>query len=165
MKNHKSKKGFTLIELLVVIAIIGLLSTLAVVSLGAARERARDVKRIADLSNLKSALELYASDQGTYPIITTSTKINGDDTLNKEACLDASLAPDATPFVVGAACTKNLMTIPKDTVKDYIYEYKSNDNGTTYTIWVQLEAKIGACATPEGIKDNVTKADCMPAAT
>ena len=37
----KNKKGFTLVELLVVIAIIGILSTVAVVNLNSAREKAR----------------------------------------------------------------------------------------------------------------------------
>jgi len=58
----KNKKGFTLIELLVVIAIIGLLSTLAVVSLNGARSKARDARRTSDLKALQSALELYRGD-------------------------------------------------------------------------------------------------------
>lgn len=58
----KNQKGFTLIELLVVIAIIGLLSTLAVVSLNGARSKARDARRTSDLRALQSAIELYKSD-------------------------------------------------------------------------------------------------------
>ncbi len=66
MKNM-NKKGFTLIELLVVIAIIGLLSTLAVVALGNARQKARDARRLSDLKHLQTALELYYTDQTAYP--------------------------------------------------------------------------------------------------
>jgi prepilin-type N-terminal cleavage/methylation domain-containing protein len=58
----KNKKGFTLIELLVVIAIIGLLSTLAVISLTGARSKARDARRTSDLRAWQSALELYRTD-------------------------------------------------------------------------------------------------------
>ena len=54
-----NKKGFTLIELLVVVAIIGLLSTLAVVALSTAREKTRDSKRLSDLKNIQTALELH----------------------------------------------------------------------------------------------------------
>jgi prepilin-type N-terminal cleavage/methylation domain-containing protein len=60
----RNKKGFTLIELLVVIAIIGLLSTLAVVSLNSARGKARDARRISDVKTVQTALELYKSDHG-----------------------------------------------------------------------------------------------------
>lgn len=62
-----NKRGFTLIELLVVIAIIGLLSTLAVVALGSARVKARDSKRLADLRQVQTALELYFNDKADYP--------------------------------------------------------------------------------------------------
>ena len=56
------KTGFTLVELLVVIAIIGILSTLAVVSLNGARSKARDARRLSDLKAVQSALELYRDD-------------------------------------------------------------------------------------------------------
>jgi prepilin-type N-terminal cleavage/methylation domain-containing protein len=61
------RRGFTLVELLVVIAIIGLLSTVAVVSLSSARAKARDTKRLADMRQIMTALELYKDINGTYP--------------------------------------------------------------------------------------------------
>jgi general secretion pathway protein G len=63
-----NKKGFTLIELLVVIAIIGLLSTLSVVALGSARQKSRDSKRLSDLKQVQTALELYYTDNNSYPV-------------------------------------------------------------------------------------------------
>ncbi len=64
---NKKKQGFTLIELLVVIAIIGLLSTLSILALNQARARARDAKRIADVKQIQTALELYYNEMGDYP--------------------------------------------------------------------------------------------------
>lgn len=66
MKLSK-QKGFTLVELLVVIAIIGILATLLILQLGVARQRARDAKRISDIAQIQSALELYFDDAGNYP--------------------------------------------------------------------------------------------------
>jgi len=66
-----NKKGFTLIELLVVIAIIGVLSTLAIIALGSARTKARDSKRMSDLKQIATALELYYGENNTYPVIIT----------------------------------------------------------------------------------------------
>lgn len=62
------KSGFTLIELLVVIAIIGLLSTLAIVALNSSRIKSRDAKRLADVRQIQTALELYYDKNGNYPL-------------------------------------------------------------------------------------------------
>ena len=70
---NKFKKAFTLIELLVVIAIIAILATLAVVALQNSRANARDAKRLADVKQMQTALELYFNDNNSYPTSITST--------------------------------------------------------------------------------------------
>ncbi len=68
VKTLRNKnKGFTLIELLVVIAIIGLLASVVLLALNSARAKSRDAKRLADVRQLASALELYFNDNNTYP--------------------------------------------------------------------------------------------------
>ncbi|PLX27375.1 hypothetical protein C0583_03615 [Candidatus Parcubacteria bacterium] len=67
MKNT-NQKGFTLIELLVVIAIIGLLSTMAVISLNSARAKARDARRLSDVKQLSTMLSLEAADNPNAPL-------------------------------------------------------------------------------------------------
>ncbi|MEO8065243.1 MAG: prepilin-type N-terminal cleavage/methylation domain-containing protein [Candidatus Doudnabacteria bacterium] len=67
MQLIKKSNGFTLIELLVVIAIIGLLAAIVLVSLSSARLKARDAKRIADVKQMMSGLELYFTDHAGYP--------------------------------------------------------------------------------------------------
>jgi len=60
------KKGFTLIELLVVIAILAVLMSVIVVTLNPAEmlKKTRDTKRISDLDALRTAINLYVTDQG-----------------------------------------------------------------------------------------------------
>ncbi len=81
MKNQK--KGFTLIELLVVIAIIGLLATLSVVALNNARERARDVRRVSDIRQIQTALELHFNAHNAYPVLTPTAEIHLTTALGK----------------------------------------------------------------------------------
>src|SRR6056297_2839321 len=79
MKNTKTKKkGFTLIELMVVVAIMGLLAALAVISLNNARARARDARRISDVKQVQTALELYYLDNHQYPDTPTDGSFNGN---------------------------------------------------------------------------------------
>lgn len=63
----QNTEGFTLVELLVVIAIIGLLSTLAVVALSNARQKARDSSRKFNIKQIANACSMYSIDNGHFP--------------------------------------------------------------------------------------------------
>ncbi|MDD3016642.1 MAG: type II secretion system protein, partial [Lactococcus chungangensis] len=73
----KNKKGFTLIELLVVIAIIGLLATLSVIALNTARVKARDARRVSDVKQIQTALEMYFDTNDKYPDSTSTLQTSG----------------------------------------------------------------------------------------
>jgi general secretion pathway protein G len=64
MRINRKSKGFTLVELLVVIAIIGLLASVVVVSVGTARAKSRDARRIADMKAIMTAIEIYKDGSG-----------------------------------------------------------------------------------------------------
>ena len=140
-----NKKGFTLIELLVVIAIIGLLSTLAVVALGSAREKARDSKRLSDLKQVQTALELYYTDNSAYPIVEPIQALG----TGNYACLNAG------GFGAAGCATPYMSIVPTDPgTGSYIYRSAS---GTTYTIVTSLEGTVNGLqgaiqASPSGIQ-------------
>jgi len=62
------RSGFTLIELLVVIAIIGVLSSVVLGSLNTARAKSRDARRMRDMKEIQTALNLYYQDNGSFPL-------------------------------------------------------------------------------------------------
>ena len=63
MKN----KGFTLIEIMIVIAIIGLIAVLILVAISSSRDKAADTKTISTMDDVKTAVEMYYSSNGTFP--------------------------------------------------------------------------------------------------
>ncbi len=147
---HTNKDGFTLIELLVVIAIIGLLSTLAVVALGSARVKARDAKRLSDVKQVQTALELYYTDNSKYPTQTEPIALGQGNAV----CLEN----DAEGW--GASCANEayMGLVPNDPKAGSAYLYSSAD-GTSYEIKAVLEGEMGGLAegsilaTPSGIRN------------
>lgn len=65
--KQKDKKGFTLIELLVVIAIIGILASVVLSSLNAARDKAKTAKAMAELRSFRTAIASLEDDTGKWP--------------------------------------------------------------------------------------------------
>ena len=102
-------RGFTLIELLVVVAIIGLLASVILASLNAARLNAQHARALSDLHSLQIALELYRSDHGTWPVdgvvtyaATNQGTISWDDFLALlKPYISGSIAPLYTETVGG----------------------------------------------------------------
>ena len=144
------RQGFTLIELLVVIAIIGLLSTLAVIALGSARVKARDSKRLADLKQVQTALELYYTDKNDYP---AGNAVNLGDT--DHFCLNGS------GLVTAANCGTSpymgqVPLDPKSTADTPVY-YTYTYSSSSYTVNATLEGEVSGLAagaiklTPSGI--------------
>ncbi len=142
----KLKGGFTLIELLVGISIIGLLSSVVLASLNSARIKARDVRKLSDLRQIYTALELYNHENGHYPIIT-----------NNWSCFDCTWdsylnQPIITPAAasIRAAISAYMPVTPKDPkwpsgIADAGYLYYSNSTGS--------EFKVMAWRTPENMNN------------
>ncbi len=122
-KFFRWPKGFTLIELLVVISIIGVLATLIISNMNAARERARDVRRKTDLNSVKVALSLYYSDKGQFPDASGGQIVGCGDTSNPSACSWG----EAFGFTIPTDKTY-LSALPKDPLDpDRVYAYVRPD--------------------------------------
>src|SRR5216683_5824031 len=59
--------GFTILELLVVMTIIGILAAIAVPALRDSPQRAREATLKEDLFTLRSVIDQYHGDKGSYP--------------------------------------------------------------------------------------------------
>lgn len=118
----RARQGFTLIELLVVISLIGLLASIIFASLTQARAKGRDTKRLADLRDVQTVLELYASDNGgTYP----STGGNWWGVCSVWGSHDVTGSNGWVPNV-SPAYLPALPVDPKPIGTNYCYLYRSN---------------------------------------
>ncbi|MDO8592890.1 MAG: type II secretion system protein [bacterium] len=146
MKQNKTLKGFTLIELLVVISIIGILSSFAVVSLNNARNKARDALRKADMTQMRTALNLYYDENSKYPVCgswDSNSSDFGAGLQDGSNCYNTALAAAIT---AGAKPYLNpLPKDPKNSANDssvdgtYLYRYVSKSDGSEYALVYRIE--------------------------
>jgi general secretion pathway protein G len=130
MRNNR--KAFTLIELLVVIAIIGVITTIAVVSIGDARAKSRDAKRVADVKQIQTALELFRGDANRYP--TSVEFVAGEDLVyNNGISTTTYIKIPEAPTPADGICSDNYNS----------YAYQSIDGGTNYRVSFCLGGRVG----------------------
>jgi len=146
-RNQRFLKAFTLTEVLVVIALIiiivlGVLVASSPLAPEGGRAQARDVKRITELNNLRTALQLYFMEYGEYP---TSTETEG-------WCSLEQTDPEADDYCVNliTVLSPYLAEMPGDPLygreieppgKKYSYQYRSTSSGEEYKIHADLETR------------------------
>jgi len=118
----------TLVELLIVIGVIGVLvgSLVILINPAAQLRKTRDATRKSDLSQIRSALELYRSDIGNYPPeadITTGGVLN---------C--------STAFTGGSPANTYMQRVPCDPLNAVPYKYYyDSPTVATYSLIACLE--------------------------
>lgn len=127
MKNTKLLRGFTLMELLITVSIIAILIAIGIASYTTINKQSRDTKRKSDIEQVRSALEMYRADNGSYPGV-------GSGSWTDAADLSTVLA------------TSYILAIPSDPKgAAQPYKYKATDSANSlyygYCISAYLETE------------------------
>jgi prepilin-type N-terminal cleavage/methylation domain-containing protein len=131
-----NKKGFTLIEILVAVSIIGFLTTIVLVSLNSAKEKAQETASIKQLDEVKKALAMFYADNGYYPegdIKVLSSILSGNNNDNKIYIPKISENPRL--FYIGLDCNFTDKCLNKSLV---LWDKNIFDRVENYTIAEQI---------------------------
>lgn len=127
----KGDKGFTLIELLIVIAILGLISSIVIASANTSRTKTRDAKRIEDMKNIRTALEMYYDKYNYYPTKHSSIgPEDGNSGWSKDEWTFDSLEENLEPYIA---------PLPKEETFGH-YFYNSVNSGAIYGLGCSMES-------------------------
>lgn len=132
-----NSRGFTLTELLIVIVITAIIAGIGATNYLTSLKRGHDGKRMADLNNLRNALEMYYLDQNTphYPL--------GPGHWAGAGVLEGDLV----------LVERYIQEIPSDPKSGWEYWYTPLDSGNCYCLSARMEVEdtrpsIGSCSCP-----------------
>lgn len=128
----------------------GIFSTIAVVALNEARKRSRDAKRVADIRQIQTALELYFSEHSSYPIQGTKQEPlvlggQGFRALTSRGIVNSvEEKKDGTVYMGVIPANPEPGGVP----------YKFHSDGKNYEILFSLEGDVGNIKAGENIADS-----------
>jgi len=125
------RKGFTLIEILIVVAIIAILASVVLVGLGPTQQSGRDARRLSDLRETQTGLELYYAKCGYYPGGTESGSCGAFAAVSTPAWTPMSTA------LTGSAI--GVTSVPQDPTSGHTYYYSTDNVGAGYLLQATLE--------------------------
>jgi type II secretion system protein G len=79
MNLPDQRRGFTLVELVIVVSILAILAGVMVPRLSERMAKSRDARRLADIKAIKTAIETYYADNGSFPAPDTNATFGGWD--------------------------------------------------------------------------------------
>jgi len=162
--NHKIQKGFTLFELLITVSIVAVVMSVVIITLNPAEylRKARDMRRISDLTTLQMALQLASANKtvsmgvcdGTkiYASVPSETPLSNDNLPSGISWVQVStsnlLKSDGAGWIpidfknLTGAQLPSLPIDPKNSASDYLfYTYTCNSNRQfVLTAWFESTA-------------------------
>jgi type II secretory pathway pseudopilin PulG len=134
-KLKNSPNGFTIVEIVIVTGLLIMLSTLLVINLDPIgnKKKARDGKRISDISTIDTAISEFVADKKRYPdesdILRQSTILPGGSTQ----------LTGSNMGWIKENLSSYISMLPIDPVNDDTYHYHYIHNATGYELNAKLE--------------------------
>jgi prepilin-type N-terminal cleavage/methylation domain-containing protein len=140
MKTLRSQpsvnKGFTIVELLIVIVVIGILAAITIVAYNGVQSRARDTRRLQEISSVYKAVLLYYTDNGSYPV----TAIPFGDGLSDANCAVGSKSTNWIPGLVPTYMSALPQSFgPRIESTSGCYQYASDGKQFVLSAWKNIE--------------------------
>lgn len=150
--NNKSQTGFTLVELLIVIVVIAILAAITLVSYNSIQDRARDTKRISDITTLTKAMTIWTIDTGKLP-----TETGGGNVLNGQGWVYATLGSNYSENIETVLIEAGLLSegvrdpeTPTGSGSYMFYRCSASGYRTSYSFFAKLEA-------PDKVSNDMTR--------
>lgn len=138
--TRAAQRGFTIVELLIVIVVIAILATIVTVAYNGAMQKARDAKRLTDITAVYKALQEYYAENGSYPV--TATPFGAG--LADANCKPGTTAPVSAQWVPGLV-PKYLPSLPQSfgpraEASSGCYQYASDGTSYVLSAWRNIES-------------------------
>jgi prepilin-type N-terminal cleavage/methylation domain-containing protein len=130
-------RGFTIVELLIVIVVIAILAAIVIIAYNGVSQRARDAKRLTDITAVYKAIQMYYADNGTYPVTATPFGNGLSDSNCAAGITSAQWVPGLVPKYL-ASLPQSFG--PRSEGTSGCYQYASDGQQYVLSAWRNIES-------------------------